>query len=103
MLEVLHTKQPQRHAAILAATPPNGWRLLLSNEVLATAALSRRSRSVELQQQQQQQEEQQQQREQRLQLQQTPAWAVASFAMEAWKVRNTALTGRGADGGNAMA
>jgi hypothetical protein len=111
MLEVLHTKQPQRHAAILAATPPNGWRLLLSNEVLATAALSRRSRSVELQPQQQQQaqqqqeeqQQQQQEREQRLQLQQTPAWAVASFAIEAWKVRNTALTGRGANGGNAMA
>jgi hypothetical protein len=64
----------------------------------------------EEQQQQQEQEQEQEQRlqlqqeqEQRQQLQQTPAWAVASFAMKAWKVGNTALTGRGANGGNAMA
>jgi hypothetical protein len=104
MLEVLQTKQPEQHAAILAATPPNGWRLLLSNEVLATAAVSRRARRGELHQQQQQQQQQLSRQQQQLQqLQQTSAWAVAGFVMEAWKVRNTALNGRGANGGDAMA
>jgi hypothetical protein len=104
MLEVLQTKQPEQHAAIMAATPPNGWRLLLSNEVLATAAVSRRARRGELHQQQQQQQQQLSRQQQQLQqLQQTSAWAVADFVMEAWKVRNTALNGRGANGGDAMA
>ena len=43
------------------------------------------------------------QQQQRQQLQQTPAWAVADFVMAAWKVRNAALTGRGANGSDAMA
>ena len=92
MLEVIRAKQPQQHAAILAAVPPDGWRLLLSDAVL-TNALPRRSRGGAAQPREQQQQ----------QLQQTSAWAVAGFVVEAWKVRNTALTGRGANGGNAMA
>jgi hypothetical protein len=102
ILEVLQTKQPEQHAAILAATPPDGWRLLLSNEVLAVAAVPRRSRRRQSHQQQQQQQQLSQQ-QQLQELQQTSVWAVAGFVMEAWKVRNTALTGRGANGGNAMA
>jgi hypothetical protein len=91
-LEVIQAKLPQQHAAILAAMPPDGWRLLLSDAVL-TNALPRRSRGGAAQPREQQQQ----------QLQQTSAWAVAGFVVEAWKVRNTALTGRGANGGNAMA
>jgi hypothetical protein len=92
MLEVIQAKQPQQHAAIVAAMPPDGWRLLLSDAVLSNA-LPRRSRGGAAQPREQQQQ----------QLQQTFAWAVAGFVVEAWKVRNTALTGRGANGGNAMA
>jgi hypothetical protein len=93
MLEVLHAKQPQQHAAILAALPATGWRLLLSNAVLDTACMPRVCGGALRQQQQQQQR----------QHVVTSAGAVADFVMAAWQIRNAALTGRGANGGNAMA
>jgi hypothetical protein len=56
MLEVIQGKQPQQHAAILAAMPPDGWRLLLSDAVL-TNALPRRSRGGAAQPREQQQQQ----------------------------------------------
>jgi hypothetical protein len=66
-----------------------------THHFLADAMLPWRSRGGAAQPREQQQQQQQ--------LQQPSAWAVAGFVVEAWKVRNTALTRRGASGGNATA
>jgi hypothetical protein len=121
MLEVLRTTHQHRHEAILAASPTTAWRLLLSSVVLDGARHSwrRQQRQGQRLDQQQPLEEMQPLEEQHLLLDlQQPldrsldqqqqqadelAGAVADYVMAAWKVRNAALNGRGANGGDAMA
>jgi hypothetical protein len=102
MLEVSRAKQPSRHAAIEAAAPAAGWRLLFSDVVLDTARTPR-VRGGAYHQQQQQQRRWRRQQDQEMQHDVTIAGAVADFVMTAWHIRSAALTGRGANGGNAMA
>lgn len=105
MLEVSRAKQPSRHAAIEAAAPAAGWRLLFSDVVLDTARTPRVRGGAYHQQEQQQQQQRRWRRQpdQEMQHDVTIAGAVADFVMTAWHIRSAALTGRGANGGNAMA
>ena len=84
MMTVLEEKVPHRLTAIRAALPQNSWRMLLGGEIL-DAGFGRAQRDV-----------------QQLETVMTPMKAVADFVMEAWKHRNTVLTGRGTNGGNSM-
>jgi hypothetical protein len=79
MMVMLQEMIPNRLTAIAAARPQDSWRMLLGAGVLDAAPARQQLEAIK-----------------------TPLEVVADFVMEAWKHRNTVLTGRGTNGGNPM-
>jgi hypothetical protein len=112
MMVVLQAHAPQHLAAIQSASPETAWRLLLADAVLGKGPPLQRPRlllpngiTCWMEQEMQRhhlyglqplvQQPQQQQ-------QPSPMEAIATYVVDAWKMRSAALNGRGTNGGDPM-
>jgi hypothetical protein len=123
MMDALRAHAPQQLAAVQSASPETAWRLLLADAMLGKGPILQRHRPLmphgitcwmeqqmqrhnhhgmqplaqqplELQRQQQQQQQQRQWP--------SPMEAIATYVVDAWKMRSAALNGRETNGGDPM-